>query len=423
MSVKIKRLLVIYAAAALVCLGALAWTASDRLGFYRREAGYGSARAFEEAASAAGDLSLTLKKLAYVTDDALGRSLCAQAAADARAAETAISVLPFATQELEQTQGYLNRCGDYAMSLVAQAGDAIDGEARGHLSELSAAAASLSGRLTELRAMLLEGSAEMDRRERPLTNLGAEDVPKLSALLLDYEGSFQAPEEFAYEGVFSPREQRTPGTLNEAQTREIAAKAAGVEERELKEERSAEGPEGRRCYSAGGLLIGVSGRGLDWLAQSRLIGAATVDAEQAPAIAEDFLAANGFDGLKLDSAGDNGALAVLRYAPEQDGALRPDDGVMVSVALDDGSVYAFDATNYDAEPVRVSWETDRETALAALPENVTPVSDRRVIRKSPGGTRRACWELVCTGADGEDLRVFVDAATGRQSAIELDAPV
>ena len=112
---------------------------------------------------------------------------------------------------------------------------------------------------------------------------------------------------------------------------------------------------------------------------------------------------------------------MLRYAPEQDGALRPDDGVMVSVALDDGSVYAFDATNYDAEPVRVSWETDRETALAALPENVTPVSDRRVIRKSPGGTRRACWELVCTGADGEDLRVFIDAATGRQSAIELDA--
>ena len=307
------------------------------------------------------------------------------------------------------------------MSLVAQAGDALDEEARGHLSELSAAAASLSGRLTELRAMLLEGSAEMDRRERPLTNLGAEDVPKLSALLLDYESSFQAPEEFAYEGQFSPREQRTPGTLNEAQTREIAAKAAGVEERELKEERCAEGPEGRRCYSAGGLLIGVSGRGLDWLAQSRLIGAATIDAEQAPAIAEDFLAANGFDGLKLDSAGDNGALAVLRYAPEQDGALRPDDGVMVSVALDDGSVYAFDATNYDAEPVRVSWETDRETALAALPENVTPVSDRRVIRKSPGGTRRACWELVCTGADGEDLRVFVDAATGRQSAIELDA--
>ena len=101
--------------------------------------------------------------------------------------------------------------------------------------------------------------------------------------------------------------------------------------------------------------------------------------------------------------------------------MRPDDGVTVSVALDDGSIYAFDATNYDAEPVRVSWETDRETALAALPENVTPVSDRRVIRKSPGGTRRAFWEFVCTGADGEDLRIFVDAATGRQSAIELDA--
>ena len=421
MSVKIKRLLIVYTAAALVCLGALAWTASARLGFYRREAGYGAARAFEEAAAAAGDLSLTLKKLAYATDDALGRSLCARAAADARAAETAISVLPFATWELEQTQGYLNRCGDYAMSLVAQAGDALGSEARGHLSDMSAAAAGLSERLTELRTMLWEGSAEMDSRERPLTNLQREETPKLSALLLDYEGHFQAPGEFAYEGQFSPREQRAPGTLNEDQTRALAAKAAGVEERELKEERSAEGPDGRRCYSAGGLLIGVSGRGLDWLAQSRLIGAATIEAEEAPAIAESFLEANGFDGLKLDSAGDNGALAVLRYAPEQDGALRPDDGVTISVALDDGSIYAFDATNYDTERAAVSWETDRETARAALPENVTPVSDRRVIRKSPGGTRRAFWEFVCTGADGEDLRILVDAATGRQSAIELGA--
>ena len=422
MSVKIKRLLVIYTAAALICLGALAWTAADRLGFYRREAGYGSTRAFEEAASAAGDLSLTLKKLAYVTDDALGRSLCARAAADARAAETAISVLPFATWELEQTQGFLNRCGDYAMSLVAQAGAAPDEEARGHIADLSAAAAELSGRLTELRAMLRDGSAVMDSREKPLSNLEREDAPKLSALLLDFEGQLRAPEPFAYEGVFSPREQRAPGTLDESRTRGLAAKAAGVEERELKEERCAEGPDGRRCYSAGGLLIGVSGRGLDWLAQSRLIGAATVDAEQAPAIAENFLAANGYEGLKLDSAGDNGALAVLRYAPEQDGALRPDDGVMVSVALDDGAVYAFDATNYDAEPVSVSWDTDRETARAALPENATPVSDRRVIRKSPGGTRRAAYEFVCTGTEGETLRIYVDAATGRQSAIELAAP-
>ena len=419
MSIRAKRLIAIYTAAALVCLAALAWTAQERLAFYRRETGYASSRAFEEAAAAAGDLSLTLKKLAYVTDDALGRGLCAQAAADARAAETAISVLPFATQELEQTQGYLNRCGDYAMSLVAQTGGAVEEEARGHLRDLSEAAAGLSGRLSELRAMLFDGTAEMDSREAPLPNPGQSDTPKLSALLLDFESAFDAPAEFAYEGIFSPRERPAPGTLTESETRAVAARAAGVDERELKEERCAEGPEGRRCYSAGGLLIGVSANGLDYVAQSRLIGAATLAPEDAPAIAERFLEANGFTGLRLDSAGDNGALAVLRYAPEQSGALRVDDGVTVSVALDDGSIYAFDASQYDRESVSVSWDVDRETACGKLPENAALVSDRRVIRKSPGGTRRAQYELVCAGEDGETVRIYIDAATGRQSGIEF----
>lgn len=416
MSAKAKRLAVIYTAAALVALSVLAWTGWERLGFYRRESGYASSRAFEEAAAAAADLSLTLKKLAYVTDDALGRRLCAEAAADARAAQTAISVLPFATWELEQTQGYLNRCGDYAMSLVSEP---PDNAARERLRELSEAAAGLSGRLKELRAMLADGSAKMDSRETPLQNLGASETPKLSALLLDYERGFDAPEAFAYEGVFSPRESPAPGTLSESETLAIAAKAAGVEARELREERAAEGPEGRRCYSAGGLLIGVSARGLEFLAQSRLIGAATLTAEDAPAVAERFLEANGFAGLRLDSAGDNGALAVLHYAPEQDGALRVDDGVTVSVALDDASVYAFDATRFDPERAAVSWEASIEDARAALPENAAALSERRVIRDSPGGRPRAQYEFICEGSEGERVRIYVDAATGRQSEIAV----
>ena len=419
MPIKIKRLLAVYAAAAILALAGLCWAAEDRLGFYRREAGYGSARAFEEAAASAGELSLTLKKLAYVTDDSLGRSLCALAAADARAAETAVSILPFDTQELEQTQGFLNRCGDYAMSLIVDEDGALGTEAREHLTALSSSAAGLSGRLTELRGMLAEGSAEMDSREIPLQNLGASETPRLSALLLDYEGSFTPPEAFAYEGIYSPREQRAPGTLSEQQTRAVAAKAAGVEERELREERTAEGPDARRCYSAGGLLIGVSARGLDYLAQTRLIGSPTLEPEAAREIAEAFLEANGFEGLILDSAGDNGALAVLRYAPEQEGALRTDDGVTVSVALDDGSIFAFDGSRYDPEPAQVSWRTDREAALEKLPENAVPVSDRKVIRKSPGGTRRAAYEFICTGAEGETLRIFVDAETGRQTGVEF----
>ena len=52
MSIKFKRLLVIYTAAALVALGAVSYVAEAHLNDYRRAADYSAARAFEEAVTA-----------------------------------------------------------------------------------------------------------------------------------------------------------------------------------------------------------------------------------------------------------------------------------------------------------------------------------------------------------------------------------
>ena len=53
MSIKLKRLLVIYTAAALIALSGYAYAASGQLRRVRLTAGYESARAFEAAVSAA----------------------------------------------------------------------------------------------------------------------------------------------------------------------------------------------------------------------------------------------------------------------------------------------------------------------------------------------------------------------------------
>ena len=102
MPLKLKRLLVIYGLAALAAIAGFSWAAEKQLGALRLMADAGSARAFEEAVTAVEDLSLTLRKLGFAGDSALGKRLCAQALADAQAAETAISILPFSTQELEK---------------------------------------------------------------------------------------------------------------------------------------------------------------------------------------------------------------------------------------------------------------------------------------------------------------------------------
>lgn len=419
MSFKLRRLAVIYTAAALVALGGYSFAAARQLRQLRLTMGYESARAFEEAVSAAEDLSATFGKLAYANDEALGKRLCAQACADALAAETALSVLPFPTQELEKLQGFLGRAGDYAGSLCALTDAQLSEEHRGHLADCAAAAADFSRRLLDIQAKLHDGTITMDTRERRLLNVERGDRQMLSAMLLDLEDGFAAPAEFAYEGRYSPAQTEAGGTLTPEEAVALAAKAVDVEPRELREEFDYAGPDGRRCYSAGGTLLGVSSRGLEFMGQSRLVSTANLTRDQARERAEAFLEKMGYAPAALWEEGGSEYVAVFRFAPTQDDIMRPDDALSLSVALDDGSIYAFDATGYSARSVEVAWNIDEEGALATLPEGVQPVSARRLIRKSPGGRCVPCWELSCTGPSEEGARVYVDAETGRQWKIEL----
>ena len=103
------------------------------------------------AVTAADALSLSLKKLAYANDEALGKGLCAQAHAAALSCDTALSVLPFATQELEQISAFLNVAGDYAYTLCAQPRDGFTEEQLTVLTDMSATAADLADSLRELQ--------------------------------------------------------------------------------------------------------------------------------------------------------------------------------------------------------------------------------------------------------------------------------
>ena len=415
-SAKFKRLAIIYSLAAIAALGGVAAMCWSRLSYYRLAADYSAASAFDETVSAVESLSVSLKKLGYVTDDVLCRSICSRAYADAMSAESAMSVLPFSTQELEKLSGFLNLAGDYAASLLSRAEEELGDEQRQQLQQLSEAAADFSARLRQLQSEVNDGSLLMDSMEGSAQSGGAEF---LSARLLSYESEFSSPEEFVYDGKYSPAAPEEAGELSEEEAKQLAAEAAGVEARELKEEYSYEGDMGRRCYSAGELMLCVSSRGLESMSQSRLISSGGVDTEQSRQSAEEFLQKLGYESLGLSREDISETLASYRYAPEQDGALREDDYISISVALDDGSIYAFDATRYSAERAELQWKTDEEAARKTLPEGLEASSVRKVIIKSPGGSYIGCWELLCEDPEGGSVKLYVDAATGRQCRIEL----
>ncbi len=420
MNRKAKRLVLIYTAAALVSLSLLSAVVYSRLEDSRRASAYSARRAFEETVRAVDALSLSLEKSVYASDGGMSSGVCMETYASAQAAEAALSTLPFSTQQLEQTAAFLNTAGDYAYSLCAAVSrEGFNEEQVRQLTALSASATSYAALLRELQSGVNNGLTLIDTLEQPLQNVGGDETPKLSAAMLDYEGGLAKAEPLDYDGKYCARESRGGGELSKEEAMELAAAAAGVESRALKEEYQYQGEDGRRCYSAGELLICVSSRGLESMAQSRLIGQGRITADRAAQIAADYLEKQGFTGLTESFRAEGSGLARFRFSRQQEDAVALDDYVSVSVALDDGSIYTLNALNYCGEESEVQWAVEEPQARDSLTENLEPLSVRRVIIKSAGGRDMACYEYRCAGIEGRAVTVYVDAADGSQRRIEL----
>lgn len=419
MSQKAKFIFGTYIAAALVALSLCCAIGYSRLTDYRRAAAYSSRAAFETTVKAVDSMGAAMKKSLYATDGGLCSSLCGQVYASASAAEAAMLSLPFATEELENLASFLNLAGDYAYSLApAAAENGFSQEQLEQLESLSGQAVDFAALLRQLQMDLNNGLVLLDSREERLENVGEPEGQKISAALLDYESGFDGSS-FEYDGKYALKEEQAAGDLSEEQAKELAAQVAGVDPMELKEEYSYAGTDGRRCYSAGDLIICVSSRGLESMGSSRLVSSGRLSTEKARQKAEEFLSSLELEELALVSYSDSGTIASFNFAQVQDEALRLGSGVKVSVALDDGSIYSYNGEDYSYEEAELNWNTDQETAAGQLPENVSSQGQRRVTIESEGGRELPCYEFSCVGSQGESLTIYVNAETGKQCRIDI----
>ena len=415
-------LAVTYALAAFVALGGYAWAGHNSLEDYRLAAKYSSGRAFEETVRAVDAMSQALAKSVYATDGSMCGRICSEAYASAAAAEAAMSTLPFSTQELEKISAFLNVAGDYTYTLCSQAAEeGFTREQIETLTDMSARAAELSETLMELRGHVNDGSVIMDSREARLQNVNGEgEVEKLSSRLLAYEESLQPAAELAYDGMYGiVREQKPLGGLSEEEQRSLAAQYAGVDAQELQPAYEYEGDEGVRSYWAGDKLVSVGAQGIISLAQSRLVSESKIEQEEALEIARDYLRKHGFEQLEFKDGQVNGAVAIMRFCKVEDEAVCLDNTLTVSVALDDGSIYGFNSAKYSAESSGASFEIEAEEAESKLPRGLELQESRKVIIKSAGERDQACYELRCTDGEDRQVKIYVDAATGKQCRIEL----
>lgn len=407
-------------AAALACFGYIMFNRSNVMA-YRNTAAYGYQHAFSEVVLAVKNLDNSLHRGVYTQGQEMSAEICADIYADCLAAEMTMAALPFSTQELEQTAGFIGVTGDYAKSLArSSAKFGFGDEERENLEALQKISSDLSKKLTELQNKLDDGDLSMDEPENVFADNSSESL--LSAALLEFEGEFPELPELDYDGKYNiADEEEQADKVSEDEARRAAAELFGFDEKELELKYEAEN--GARCFEKDDCSVVVNGEGeVLSMSSSRVVDGDIPESELSEK-AKSFMESSGFSDMELVSEDTENGVLRAEFCCRQNGALCTCDSIKLSVASDNGEVYSFDAVDYvknHSEREESEPKVSVNIARAALPDSLSIISEDMLICPTDGGNERLCYAFKCEGLNGESVSAYVDASSGEQYRISVE---
>ena len=395
-------------------------------------------RAFGELVTSLTEIDSALQKSLYATSPGTAGALCTEVFGKAMTAQMSLGTLPFSTQELEQTAGFISRVGDYAymLSRAAAAGSSYTDEQRENLSALSDTATILAQNMTQLQLDMSDGRLTMDELTRSQDRMdeAEESLPGTvgeSMRLIEQE--FPEIPSLIYDGPFSEHlTTATPKFLENL--REFSEEDARLAAQEFLDDAKASvqslgRTEGRlptwnfsvKCGDGEmDLALSVQGGKPVSMLCSRSLGEVKLSAEEAEAAAEAFLKKHDFDGMVSTYHMIQGGVMTINYAYEQDGVLCYADLVKVGVALDDGSVVSLETRgylmNHTQREIPEATVTE-EQALEKVSPELEVLAHKLVLIPRAGGEEVFCHEFTCQTQRGQHYIVYVDAVSGQQEKI------
>lgn len=416
---KATILAITYLAAFAVGFGIFSAVESTKGGAYRSTAVYGYEHAFGELVGAVTQLDDALRRASYATGSEMSASVCADIYGNCLAAEMTLAALPFSTQELEQTAGFAGVAGDYAAYLLRSAAeDGLDDTARSNFAALAGISGQLRAALTELQNDVDAGAVLLDDPENVFADHSHDKL--LSAVMLAFEEQFPELPQLDYDGQYSSAAAVAAydERITQSDAKKAAAKFFGLDESALSLAFDSENGSRGFSFEGGTVTVDAEGRALS-LSSSRPVAGDMTDADL-ETLAERFLRERGFEQMEKTASVRSDSVLRLSYAPRVNGILYEQARLGISMAADDGSVYAFDAADYYSHCGQQSDATQvlsEAAASKAVPQALTIRTASLVAAGTPGGSTRLCYEFDCLDPDGEQVRIFVDAHSGRQCRI------
>ena len=355
-------------------------------------------------------------------------------------AQTYLARLPIATQNLENTNKFLNQVGDYCYSLERKniSGQNLSQEDLDNLTQLHEYSLDMKNMLSELENEIYSGTIKWGDLEKKGNNILQNESDNLA------KTSFGSIEEdlhqyagLIYDGAFSENQENglkkaiVGNEINEEEAEEIAKKFIGEDKTEKVTQNSenSENNSSIDCYKFNvqtvnklnySISVSKIGGKIVLMNCNRTVENENITADDAVKIGRDFLTNRGYTNMRETYYMDNENILTVNYAYQQDQVIVYPDLIKVKIAMDNGEILGMEATKYlnshednrDISSVKITEEEAKKLVNPKLELKSTNLA----IIPTEWNTEILCWELKGRTEDN-DFLVYINAKTGEEEDI------
>lgn len=394
-------------------------------------------RSFYELVSYVQNIETYLAKSMISSTPEHGAETLTNVWREANLAQSYLSMLPIESQELENTEKFLNQVSDYSYSLSRKNiyNESLTEQDFNNLKDLHNYSVELTNTLNQLSEDLNSGRFQW----KELTQKGpvafAQQVDNVSKeSFSNLEENFHEYSGLIYDGAFSEHltgvEQKglTGEDIDEEQAKQKTEEFYGKDN--IKEISSLGFSENAtipvydfsitdKDDETVNIAISKKGGHVVSMNANRDVKAESLTQEQADQKGKEFLEAKGFTSMKETYYLKEGGVVTINYAYSQDGVVVYPDLIKVKVALDDGEILGLETTGYlnnhtqrDTSKVKIT----KEDAKSELNKDLDIQSEGLAIIPTEWKTEILCYEFKGKVEEREFL-VYINAENGREEDI------
>ena len=356
---------------------------------------------------------------------------------EANLAQAYLSRLPIESQELENTEKFLNQVSDYSYSLSRKNiyNESLSDEDFNNLKELHTYSQELENTLNQLSDDLNTGRFSWGELTEKGTVAFAQQVDNISKeSFSNLEENFHEYSGLIYDGAFSEHltnaepKGLTGDDIDEDQAKEIAENFIGIEN--IKETSNLGYFENATISNYGFSIkknndetvnISISKKGGHVISMNanRDVNTESITQEQADEKGKQYLESKGFSNMKETYYLKQDGIVTINYAYNQENVVMYPDLIKVKVALDNGEILGLEATGYlnnhqkrDITNVKIT----KEEAKKNLNKNLEITSEGMAVIPTEWKTEMLCYEFKGK-VDEREFLVYINAENGKEEDV------